>query len=99
MTHQFVAEGWYEDPFTIHEYRWFSAGRPTGLVKDGHVEGTDPPPGTEVTGPLVPEHPDQDAQADATDIRRADEAEAEATGPIDASDAVWDGMPQAFPLE
>lgn len=30
-----VKEGWYEDPADRHEYRWFSAGTPTDLVKDG----------------------------------------------------------------
>ena len=29
-----VKEGWYEDPADRHEYRWFSAGVPTDLVKD-----------------------------------------------------------------
>jgi hypothetical protein len=27
-------EGWYEDPAGRHEYRWFSVGVPTDLVKD-----------------------------------------------------------------
>ena len=99
MTHESVAEGWYEDPFAVHQYRWFSAGTPTGLVKDGHTEGTDPPPDAEVTGPLVAEHSDPDVRTDGSDLRRADEAEAEDSGPIDASDAVWDVMPQTFPLQ
>lgn len=29
-----VKEGWYEDPASRHEYRWFSEGVPTDLVKD-----------------------------------------------------------------
>jgi len=28
-------EGWFEDPARRHEYRWFSQGVPTDLVKDG----------------------------------------------------------------
>ena len=27
------AEGWHEDPFAVHEARWFSDGRPTALVR------------------------------------------------------------------
>jgi hypothetical protein len=99
VSHESVAEGWYEDPFEIHEYRWFSAGRPTGLVKDGRTEATDPPPDTEVAGPLVPEHCDTGSGANRGDLRRADEAEAEDGGSNQPADPVWDVMPQAFPLE
>jgi hypothetical protein len=34
-------EGWYADPTARHEQRWFSAGAPTQLVRDGKVESTD----------------------------------------------------------
>jgi hypothetical protein len=37
-------EGWFSDPFSRHEARWFSSGRPTFLVRDGHVESHDDPP-------------------------------------------------------
>jgi hypothetical protein len=37
-------QGWYEDPFRLHEARYFSAGQPTKLVKDGSVESYDEPP-------------------------------------------------------
>lgn len=37
-------EGWYTDPFTGHEARWFSDGIPTSLVRDGGSTSTDPPP-------------------------------------------------------
>ena len=30
-----AAEGWYTDPFRLHEHRWFSDGTPTYLVRDG----------------------------------------------------------------
>ena len=39
-----VAQGWYQDPYAIHEHRYFSAGRPTKLVRDGGRESYDPPP-------------------------------------------------------
>jgi hypothetical protein len=34
-------QGWYADPFGLHEYRYFSAGVPTRLVRDGSVESYD----------------------------------------------------------
>jgi hypothetical protein len=37
-------QGWYEDPFRLHQARYFSAGRPTKLVRDGNVESYDEPP-------------------------------------------------------
>lgn len=37
-------EGWYQDPFRLHEARYFTAGRPTRLVRDGSVESYDEPP-------------------------------------------------------
>jgi hypothetical protein len=47
--------GWYQDPYAIHEYRYFSAGRPTKLVRDDGHDSYDPPPsGTIPEGDLVP---------------------------------------------
>jgi hypothetical protein len=37
-----VKEGWYEDPADRHDYRWFSEGAPTDLVRDGAVTSRDP---------------------------------------------------------
>jgi hypothetical protein len=37
-------QGWSYDPFGLHEARYFSAGRPTKLVRDGNVESYDEPP-------------------------------------------------------
>ena len=39
-----TAQGWYADPTGRHEQRWFSQCNPTALVKDGSIEGRDPPP-------------------------------------------------------
>jgi hypothetical protein len=47
------AQGWYLDPYGRHEQRWFSAGRPTVLVRDQGVEGHDQPPDTPPPLPLV----------------------------------------------
>jgi hypothetical protein len=38
------AQGWYRDPYLVHEDRYFSAGQPTKLVRDGGNEDYDPPP-------------------------------------------------------
>jgi hypothetical protein len=68
------AEGWYRDPYGIHQDRWFSAGTPTSLVRDQGTEGHDDPPGYPPVGPPA-EIPDID-QFPEDDLRRADEAEA-----------------------
>lgn len=34
-------QGWYRDPYAIHEDRYFSAGQPTKLVRDGGRESHD----------------------------------------------------------
>jgi hypothetical protein len=94
MSHGSAAEGWYEDPYGVHEFRWFSDGTPTSLVRDGPVEATDPPPPGEVSGPLVPEEPAPEAGADGSDLLRADEA-----GTEDESEAPWDSMPQSFGMD
>ena len=44
-------EGWFTDPYAVHEARWLSAGRATKLVRDGGVESYDDPP----DGPFVAE--------------------------------------------
>jgi hypothetical protein len=36
-------EGWCADHTGAHELRWYSLGTPTDLVKDGAIEGRDPP--------------------------------------------------------
>lgn len=48
------AEGWYLDPYGIHEQRWMSCGRPTNLVRDRGTEGKDEPPDKPLPGPLIP---------------------------------------------
>jgi hypothetical protein len=85
------AEGWYVDPFGVHEYRWISDGTPTSLVKDGPVEATDPPPAGGMPGPLVPEEPAPGSGADGSDLLRAGEVDTE-----NEAEAPWDVMPQAF---
>jgi hypothetical protein len=67
------AEGWYRDPYGLHDDRWFSDGRPTNLVRDQGIESRDEPPQWEPPSPPVPipENPESDGH----DLLRADEAE------------------------
>jgi hypothetical protein len=75
VSHRSVAaEGWYRDPYGLHQDRWFSAGTPTALVRDQGVEGHDAPPGDPPPGPPA-EIPEKD-EFPADDLRRADEADA-----------------------
>jgi hypothetical protein len=90
----FVAEGWYEDPYRLHAYRWISAGKPSRLVRDGAVESNDPPPDHPFDGPLVPVANDQ-SRVNGADLLRADEAE---NGDPNAySDAAMNAWGQIFP--
>jgi hypothetical protein len=38
------AQGWYRDPYRVHQDRYFSAGWPTKLVRDHGQESYDLPP-------------------------------------------------------
>ena len=71
------AEGWFIDPYGVHEHRWFSAGSPTKLVRDQGLETYDPPPDGEVPMPLVPV-PGREGGPET--LRRADDAEAHSDG-------------------
>jgi hypothetical protein len=68
------AQGWYRDPYGVHQDRYFSAGQPTKLVRDGGVEDYDPPPPGPPQGELV-EVPDT-RPGDGSDLRRADDRKA-----------------------
>jgi hypothetical protein len=71
-------EGWFLDPFHVHEARWFSAGVPTSLVRDGGQDARDDPPAATYVGNLTPV---PEAPVEATDDRRADDAERQETLP------------------
>jgi hypothetical protein len=65
------AEGWHEDPYRVHQYRWFSVGRPSSLVRDGLTESNDPPLDEPYSGVLVPESGGTQSGANGADLRRA----------------------------
>ena len=79
-------EGWFTDPFCRHEARWFSAGTPTRLVKDGHTESQDDPPDEPFS-----REPELIAPAGGTDsTKRADDAEREDFDTERAQRRAWD---------
>jgi hypothetical protein len=91
-------EGWYTDPFGLHEARWLSDGHPTKLVRDHGVESYDQIPDGPAT--QTPMRLEEDPEAtDGADLRRADSAEGlqaydVTTASLSALDAVaQDGAP------
>lgn len=74
MDHQ-TSEGWYLDPYGIHEQRWMSAGRPTSLVRDAGTEANDEPPEGPPSKPLLPAPVSESALG--RDLRRADDVDNE----------------------
>ena len=64
-------QGWFVDPFAVHEQRWFSQGRATDLVRDGRAEAQDPPPDGPVPEPLVRAAPASAIGRPPEDVRRA----------------------------
>ena len=76
-------EGWYSDPYQLHEHRWFSDGAPTALVRDGGTTSQDPPPDTPfVEVPSLIESP-QSRGVD--DLRRSGQTQGESVDPVDAA--------------
>ena len=80
------AQGWFRDPYALHEDRYFSDGHPTKLVRDGGVECYDPPPPGPPKVELVEVRDTQ--PGDASDVHRADERQA-GKGVFDKRAAFW----------
>jgi hypothetical protein len=68
-------EGWYKDPYGIHEQRWVSKGRPTSLVGDQGVEGQDEVPDRPPSRPFLPATTDESSFG--RDMVRADDPDKE----------------------
>jgi len=66
-------EGWYTDPFGLHEARWMSDGQATNLVRDKEVESHDPPPDEPFK--QVPQPIEAPESAGPDDLLRADSAQ------------------------
>lgn len=84
MTSAGTSEGWYKDPYCIHQARWFSEGTPTSLVRDGSVESRDEPPDRPFQGQL--ERPTGTPTRGAAELRSAHATESDP----DYSRAAWD---------
>lgn len=87
-------EGWYIDPFGVHEARWFSDGSPTSLVRDGAAESSDEPPSDTFSGELTRLAGRQAVNGE--DLRRSDSDAAPydpSAGPL----AAFDMMGQTGP--
>jgi hypothetical protein len=85
-------EGWYVDPYRLHEARWFSDGTPTALVRDHGITSKDPPPDTPYLDKPepIPEAP----SLAADDLRRADDKQSESN---DAVEAAWEIFTESNP--
>jgi len=69
------AQGWYRDPYGMHEDRYFSAGTPTKLVRDDGQESYDSPPDRPLLGgDLIPAPSGAGGTSPGEDLRRADES-------------------------
>lgn len=64
-------EGWFTDPYGLHEARWMSMGRPTKLVRDGEVESYEEPPDSPPSHPAIAIEP-APGSASPADTLRAD---------------------------
>ena len=88
-------EGWYTDPYELHEAGWFSVGHATALVRDGDIESQDSPPEESPHGVPRPIE-NEDATPNGVDLRRSDDAE-QGWDPQRGTDAVFDVLPEGFP--
>ena len=83
-------EGWYLDPFGLHEDRWISEGTATDLVRDHGVESYDAPPKTAMQRPLT--HVAETDAHDGEELLRVDHLVASPDYKRAANDA-WDQTP------
>ena len=67
-----LPQGWFVDPFGLHDQRWFSQGTATPLVRDGNHESQDPPPDGVPPGPLLWSYSPSRTDAPAVDTRRVE---------------------------
>jgi len=90
-------EGWFTDPYGLHDARWLSEGKPTHLVRDGATEGSDPAPDEpfKVTPVRLGDDPER---GDGSDLRRADDAERQpGFDEAKATRGAWDAFDQSNP--
>ncbi len=91
------AEGWYRDPYSVHEDRWFSGGIPTKLVRDDGQESYDEPPDTPLPETdLVPA--ESAGQGDRSDLLRADAISNEPSSAEAAESAAFNVWSTGWPI-
>lgn len=91
-----LAQGWYRDPYGVHQDRYFSAGTATKLVRDSGREAYDPAPDRPLpSGDLVPADEGGEETGNRSDLRHADEASAEAYDRAKARRAAFDVFDQS----
>jgi hypothetical protein len=61
MPEEASEEGWYIDPYGLHEARWMSMNKPTKLVRDGEVESYQDPPDSQPMHPAIKIDPPVDS--------------------------------------
>jgi hypothetical protein len=76
-------EGWYSDPYGVHEHRWFSAATPTSLVRDHGKTSHDAPPTTAYVE--KPHLIESAASLAKDDLRRGDDDGSNGVDPVDAA--------------
>ncbi|MGO9872726.1 MAG: hypothetical protein ACLPVY_02915 [Acidimicrobiia bacterium] len=85
------AEGWYQDPYGLHDERWYSNGTATSLVRDARVESKDPPPPHPPASSTLSRKEAATSSRGSDDVRRADDAEQGASDP-NYGDAAFDSI-------
>jgi len=85
-------EGWFTDPYGLHEARWLSVGRATKLVRDAGVEAYDDPPDGPPTVEAVRIEDDAPAATYGDDLKRVDDPGDRRDGTDQAIRGVWDAM-------
>jgi hypothetical protein len=88
-------EGWFNDPYRRHEARWISQGTPTALVRDDGVESQDAPPDEPITVEME-RAVAQVIPGDGSDLKRADDAEAQEFDPGALTDAAEEGIDSSW---
>ena len=84
-----LAEGWYRDPFGLHDGRWLSGGRPTDLVCDDAQVTHDEPPDEPMPASL--ERLLEGGPTNGEDLKRIGDAKPrEGMDPKEQSQRVWD---------
>jgi hypothetical protein len=90
-----MLQGWHADPFGLHELRYFSAGNPTKLVRDGNVEAYDEPPAQEASPAGVAVAANVASGKEAAAVARQSDSGFRGPVPLRHATAAYAGRPAA----